>query len=88
MRRVSTDALAAREVWTPEQAARVLGRGASYWRERFDAGDVDGYVEGKRQTRYLFAASARAYLQGRAATRPRQQFGNHTQAALAQFDRG
>ena len=54
-----------REYWTCEEAARVLGRGDSYWRQRFDRGDVEGYrAEGTLRVRYISAASARAYLKG------------------------
>jgi len=54
-----------REFWTPAQTAKVLGRGASYWRERYRMGHVEGYSEpGPIRTRmYINAASARAWLQ-------------------------
>ena len=66
MPKVETADLAAREYWTPEQAARILGRGAQFWRRLYDAGTVRGYdVAGeRRKQRYLLAASARAHLAG------------------------
>ena len=70
MVKVTTSDLAAREYWTPAQAARVLGRGAWFWRRLFDAEAVGGYPmtgrDGKKR-RYIEAASARAYLAGLAA---------------------
>jgi hypothetical protein len=62
---VATSDLHGREFWTPAQCARVLGRGADYWRIAYDNGDVEGYDEvmaGKRR-RYLSSASARGHLQ-------------------------
>jgi len=69
MTRIATEDLAHREYWTPQQAARVLGRGQAFWRLAFDQGLIDGYVENLnaagRQYRYLRADSARALLERR-----------------------
>lgn len=88
MPKVATAELRDREYWTPEQAARVLGRGADFWRRAFDGNKVDGYATktNQRTTRYILAESARGYLRRQGAGRPRA-FGNLTQAALAAFDR-
>ncbi len=71
--RIKTEELRHREFWTPQQAARVLGRGQSFWRLAFDQGLVDGYIEGAngagRQYRYLRADSARALLEHRITQR-------------------
>ena len=59
MFKVPAGDLAVRPYLTPGQAARVLGRGASFWRRKFDAGTVQGYTtNGKpgRVNRYIEAA--------------------------------
>lgn len=62
--RIATADLAHREYWSPAECARVLGRGADWWAEAYDAGRVTGYAEPKQngKRRYIRAASARAYL--------------------------
>jgi hypothetical protein len=65
--RLSTEELRTREFWTPTQCARVLGRGADYWRQAYEGGNVEGYDDGGR--RYLNAASARAHLLARCSAR-------------------
>jgi hypothetical protein len=67
--RVATSDLHGREFWTPAQCARVLGRGADYWRIAYDNGDVEGYDEvmARKRRRYLSSASARGHLQARCA---------------------
>lgn len=62
--------LGEREYLSVGQAARLFGHGPEFWRERFDAGDVQGYRYGRRQDRHLSAASCRAYLAGLAAPAP------------------
>lgn len=63
--------LAYREFWTPRECARILGRGAEYWRSRYRQGHVDGYIErGALRIRlYINAASARAWLQSKQEAR-------------------
>lgn len=58
--RVSTADLRDREYWTPPQAARVLGKGADFWREACWNGWVRNRLEGRR--RYLNAMDARDFL--------------------------
>lgn len=86
MPKVETADLAAREYWTPEQAARILGRGAQFWRRLYDAGTVTGYdVTGeKRKQRYLLAASARAHLAGLTQARRPAQSGRERYLAKLQ----
>ncbi len=57
---MTTADLVHREYWTPGEAARVMGRGADFWRHAFDRGSVTGYADGKR--RYICAQSARDFL--------------------------
>lgn len=67
-----------REYWTPEQTAKVLGRGKVFWCQLFDAGTIRGHRFGGKRTddkpngvnRYIEAASARAYLNALTAARP------------------
>ena len=95
MPKVSTAELRDREYWTPEQAARVLGRGADFWRQAFHRGDVDGYPVPRKVRRkgelldgeavHIFASSARAYLQRLGASRPRPQRNNDIETMIAAF---
>lgn len=58
----TTAELVHREYWTPDEAARVLGRSSGFWRNAFDTQLVTGYRDGERGNRNIAAASARAYL--------------------------
>lgn len=75
-----------REYWTPTQAARVLGRGKSFWRDAFDRGLIEGYTESAngsgRLYRYLSADSARALLRSRQRPVPTVP---HGQDVMARF---
>ncbi len=65
-KRVDTAELAKREYWSPEECARVLGRGRDWWVARFDDPKcpVSGVTETKSNgaRRRIRAATARAYL--------------------------
>lgn len=68
MHRVPIDELKHREYWTPQEAARVLGRGRDFWAAAFDDPDtvVTGYTENTNRrgpTRYLLAETCRAHLE-------------------------
>lgn len=68
--------LGEREYLSVGQAARIFGHGAEFWRERFDAGDVEGYRHGTRRDRKLRVDSIRAYLAAlEAADQPAEQRG-------------
>lgn len=42
----TTAELVHREYWTPDEAARVLGRSSGFWRNAFDTQLVTGYRDG------------------------------------------
>lgn len=65
----STSELQHREYWRLGETARVLGRTARYWAQRFEAGDVQGYRSETGQ-RWINADSAREYLRGLCESRP------------------
>lgn len=85
--KVTTEDLVYREYWTPQQTARVLGRGQAFWRLAFDQGLIDGYVENLngagRKYRYLRADSARALLERRITKRT--PVAGHTGRLMADF---
>lgn len=85
--RIDTAELRNREYWTAEHAARVLGRGADFWRAAFDRGDVTGYSQphfSGANARYMQAASCRDYLKRLAENPPVRTYKapRHTSAGL------
>lgn len=58
-----------REYWSCGDAAKVLGRGANFWSDLFDARKVAGYRSEKGK-RFILASSARAYLDALCAAHP------------------
>lgn len=61
--RKTTEEISGQVYATPGEAARVLRYGYVFWRDLFDAGEVDGYREsGPMAARQLVLSSCRAWL--------------------------
>jgi len=96
--KVPPEELAHREYLTPAQAARRFGRGASFWRRLFDAGELEGYTSGgdgkkTRIYRYIKTESIQRYLGTLCAARtpvpetPRQRYLRCLREVLAERER-
>jgi len=93
----SLEVIAYREVWTPPQAALILGRSHNFWRRALIEGRVAGTIEGtaRRPVYRIDAGSARALngslgrrVEVRVDEEAREDFATRFRAGNAAFRAG